>query len=275
MCMTQSARDWHISPLGVRPRTHAHRFYVALMIALALHTLLAVGLWCMLLTAKTNEAPTPVINARLQHEQPQQQLAQQQTQKEPQPARNELGKQASSNDQDIVTTDTTPITKSVTTESTARRDAPEHTPPRNQEHPPALNQKHPPISASPEAQKLDTPASNDTLVALVSEPKPITAWQADDALSLDPLERDYQQQVLAHLRQHLIVPAHLHGEVRIRFTVRYRHIATDVRVLEHEGHGDLAAWINRHVLQANPFPTVPAELPDPWSFSPTLIVPSP
>lgn len=225
--MTQSARSWHIYPFDVRSRARVRRFLVALLFAIFVHGLLAIGLCLVFFPPLVNEARPLVINATLQHEQAQQHAT-----------------DASVNSSPLETVVAVP-------------------------HSPAPITSQPPLIPSEQQHE---PRFDEVLLDEPSVAQPISDWQADDALSRHPLERHYQQQVLAHLRQHLIVPAHLHGEVRIRFTIRYRHIATDLQVLEQRGDPDLALWITRRVLQANPFPALPPEFADPWSFSPTLIV---
>src|SRR5690554_8162762 len=48
-----------------------------------------------------------------------------------------------------------------------------------------------------------------------------------ELLSSDPLERDYQQKVLAHLRKTLTAPHSFSGSVRVEIRFSYRQIATD------------------------------------------------
>lgn len=283
MRMTQSARDWHNSPFGARPPARVGRFFAALLLALALHLLVAIGLWLMPIASNVTDPPTPIILATLQHHQPKQRLT------EPATERSLL-------DDIVITTSDSPTPQASTPQvsapqaSTPQASTPQASPPVKTERardvadtevlntqPYALRtveQRYEQREFN-ERHTTDAQTTAETTLAEQAQPTTLSDWQADDTLSQDPLERQYQQIVLAHLRQHLIVPAHLHGEVRIRFTLRYRHIATDVHILEQQGDPALALWITRRVLQANPFPAVPPELPDPWSFSPTLIVQSP
>lgn len=93
---------------------------------------------------------------------------------------------------------------------------------------------------------------------------------SDDLLSSDPLERSYQKTLLAHLRNNLSVPQHLDGKVRLEVQFRYRQIATQVHVIQSSGDPELDDWALKAVLSANPFPPIPADLPDGYIFRPTL-----
>lgn len=91
-----------------------------------------------------------------------------------------------------------------------------------------------------------------------------------ELLSSDPIERNYQQQVLAHLRNRLAAPPYLSGSVRLEIQFRYRQIATQVQVIHSSGSPQLDDWAIKAVLSANPFPPLPAEIADGYIFRPTL-----
>lgn len=93
-----------------------------------------------------------------------------------------------------------------------------------------------------------------------------------DELSSDPLERNYQQQILAHLRNHLAAPQHLKGSVRLSLTIQYGQIATDVSIVRSSGSEEADDWAVRSVIAANPYPPVPTDLPSPFIFRPTIAI---
>ena len=93
-----------------------------------------------------------------------------------------------------------------------------------------------------------------------------------ELLSSDPLERDYQQKVLAHLRKTLTAPHSFSGSVRVEIRFSYRQIATDVQVIDSSGNPAFDDWAVKSILVANPFPPVPKELGDNYVFKPTLKV---
>ncbi len=89
-------------------------------------------------------------------------------------------------------------------------------------------------------------------------------------LSTDPLERSYQQQLLAHLRERVIAPAQFTGSVRLELTLSYRQVATNVRVIRSSGDPVMDDWAIKAALAANPYPRVPDELPASYTFRPTI-----
>ncbi|WP_157729695.1 TonB family protein [Bacterioplanes sanyensis] len=98
--------------------------------------------------------------------------------------------------------------------------------------------------------------------------------QDEQQWSSDPLERSYQQRLLAHLRGHLVAPAGLHGSVRIELEIRYRQVATRVQIVDSSGSRSVDDWAVRAVLAASPFPAMPPELREPFVFRPTLTISS-
>lgn len=91
-----------------------------------------------------------------------------------------------------------------------------------------------------------------------------------EELSADPLERSYQQRLLAHLRERVIAPASFRGSVRLELTLSYRQIATKVRVIRSSGDPAMDDWAIKSALAANPYPKVPDELPASYTFRPTI-----
>lgn len=86
----------------------------------------------------------------------------------------------------------------------------------------------------------------------------------------DPVERDYVQRLLEHLNRRLIAPAEMSGKVRLRLTIQYRQIATQVEIIGSSGNPATDDWVKKAVLAANPFPPTPNALSQPFIFSPTL-----
>ncbi|WP_430459963.1 TonB C-terminal domain-containing protein [Thalassolituus sp. LLYu03] len=93
-----------------------------------------------------------------------------------------------------------------------------------------------------------------------------------DELSSDPVERQYQQQILAHLRQQVEAPAGFSGSVRLSLTIRYGQIATDVDIVRSSGDPAIDDWAVKAAIGANPYPQVPPQLPQPYHFRPTLSI---
>lgn len=129
------------------------------------------------------------------------------------------------------------------------------------------------------ASQSDGQASASTASASAAQQQPPAASQPQTAgtaegradLSSDPLERDYQQRLLAHLREHMSAPATLNGSVRLSLTFRYRQVVTDVQVIRSSGNAALDAWAVRAAIAANPYPPVPASLPAGYVFRPTIV----
>lgn len=103
----------------------------------------------------------------------------------------------------------------------------------------------------------------------LATPRPL-ANEGEQQWSSDPRERSYQQQIMAHLRQHLLAPVGLQGRVRLELHIRYSSIATHVQVIVSSGSRQLDDWAVRAVLAANPFPPLPDDLEEPFIFRPTL-----
>lgn len=136
-------------------------------------------------------------------------------------------------------------------------------------------------AAHTELNKIAVPKQNQTnnandLKSVIKQP--ITADNLarpgliinDDELSSDPLERSYQQLILAHLRNKVRAPIDLHGSVRLEIYFQYRQMATQIQVLRPSGNTEVDEWAVRAVMAANPFPPIPAELPEHYVFRPTL-----
>ncbi len=108
--------------------------------------------------------------------------------------------------------------------------------------------------------------------ALINQTEQSGLAVSKDLLSSDPLELEYQQKVLAHLRKSLLAPKHYSGSVRVEIRFSYRQIATDVKVVLSSGNPFFDDWAVKAILVANPFPPVPKELGDDYVFRPTLKV---
>lgn len=95
---------------------------------------------------------------------------------------------------------------------------------------------------------------------------------SQDKQAIDPLEQQYEQILLAHLRSKLTAPATLNGSVRLAIKFSYRQIATEVLVIRSSGNLPVDDWAVKAVLAANPFPTLPKEISSEYVFRPTLVI---
>lgn len=91
-----------------------------------------------------------------------------------------------------------------------------------------------------------------------------------DTEASDPIQQRYEQLLLAHLRNKTTAPSNLNGQVRLSIKFSYRQIATEVKIIQSSGDEAVDRWAVRSVLAANPFPSIPTELPDNFTFRPTL-----
>lgn len=104
----------------------------------------------------------------------------------------------------------------------------------------------------------------------MEQPKQTGLAIQQDELALDPLERTYEQELLAHLRSKLSAPEHLNGQVRLAIKFKYQQIATEVKIIASSGNAEVDDWAIKSVLAANPFPPEPADLRKDYTFRPTL-----
>lgn len=144
---------------------------------------------------------------------------------------------------------------------------------------PAPQQPH-----SPSAAKPSRPAPLPTILPASSQPHihpaPTASPQeaqiglsmSQDELAIDPLERSFQQQILAHLRNKIRAPESWHGSVRLEIQYSYRQIITQVRIIRSSQNDAFDDWAIKAILSANPYPKVPADLPENYVFRPTLQV---
>lgn len=133
---------------------------------------------------------------------------------------------------------------------------------------PEQGQKQP--QAKTEAAKQQTQQQSSTQTAQQPSQKQAGLVTEKEDLSADPLERSYQQQLLAHLRERVIAPAQFTGSVRLELTLSYRQVATNVRVIRSSGDPVMDDWAVKAALAANPYPRVPDELPASYTFRPTI-----
>lgn len=131
-----------------------------------------------------------------------------------------------------------------------------------------------PQPASPEQSVQTTSKNSSSAVSATPDgeqpdSRPGLTFSKEEQAS-DPLEYNYQQQLLAHLRQRLRAPAGLQGSVRLEIQFSYRQLATNIQVIHSSGNPALDDWAMKAVMAANPFPPVPAELPADYIFRPTI-----
>ncbi|MCA6063643.1 TonB family protein [Thalassolituus marinus] len=145
--------------------------------------------------------------------------------------------------------------------------------------PPALSSQQPaPEKTVREENEIDSPAAPQPAPmqnqAVQQQAMNLEKGLSDqvDELSSDPTERSYQQQILAHLRNHLAAPQEYSGSVRLSMTIRYGQIATDVQVLRSSGNPLVDDWAVKAAIGANPYPPVPTELSQPFTFRPTIAI---
>jgi TonB family protein len=147
-------------------------------------------------------------------------------------------------------------------------------PPKPKNTNPAPKKQHHPAA---KASTLDKQASTPTTSALPSltphsiEDAPGLSMSQDE-LAIDPFERSFQQQILAHMRNKIRAPNNLHGSVRLEIQYSYRQVITQVRIIRSSNDEELDDWAIKAILSANPYPSVPKDLPENYIFRPTLQV---
>lgn len=227
-----------------------HPLLIALLFSAAVHLLLVIA------PGRDSPAPqpVPVINAELRSAVPR--TAQQQ-----QPAGKEKSQQNARKDAQKSSQKTAKELRNNAVTSQG-------------ENPRKAVPARPAENAAAATRPLTTP---ETALPVVT-PLPVTTnslpgrEDTDDEQNLDPLERSYQQQVQAHLHNHLLADESFNGSVRLQLTIQYRQIATNVQVIRSSGNPALDQWAVRATIAANPFPKAPRELPDPYVFRPTIKV---
>ena len=91
----------------------------------------------------------------------------------------------------------------------------------------------------------------------------------------DPVQRRYQDQVLAHIRNTFNLPAYTQGKIRLQLTFNYGNFVTNVEVVTSSGDQKTDNIVKKAILSANPFPTMPKEIQQPYIFRPTIDLDSP
>lgn len=147
--------------------------------------------------------------------------------------------------------------------------------------PPLKPQKTKPMRKKPPHPIVQTPAPNTTTTSSVQKSVTLPASNTEstvglhmsqDELAIDPLERSFQQQILAHMRNKIRAPSNLNGSVRLEIQYSYRQLITQVRVIRSSNDDEFDDWAIKAILGANPYPTVPKDLPENYLFRPTLQV---
>jgi len=246
------------SKLPAPKRRHYQRLLLAVAISLLLHALLLSAPFSVRLTPAQTQ---PVINAELR--QPE---VSARTLQDASPAQVPTAQVQAAQTQEVAQSQSEAVKQSAAVKHNAG-------PEQSQKQPQAKTEaakQHPqkpipePKSApqprqQPSAQTAQQPSQKQS--GLVTE---------KEDLSADPLERSYQQQLLAHLRERVIAPAQFTGSVRLELTLSYRQVATNVRVIRSSGDPLMDDWAVKAVLSANPYPRVPDELPASYTFRPTI-----
>lgn len=246
------------SKLPAPKRRHYQRLLLAVAISLLLHALLLSAPFSVRLTPAQTQ---PVINAELR--QPE---VSARTLQDASPAQVPTAQVQAAQTQEVAQSQSEAVKQSAAVKHNAG-------PEQGQKQPQAKTEaakQHPqkpipePKSApqprqQPSAQTAQQPSQKQS--GLVTE---------KEDLSADPLERSYQQQLLAHLRERVIAPAQFTGSVRLELTLSYRQVATNVRVIRSSGDPLMDDWAVKAVLSANPYPRVPDELPASYTFRPTI-----
>jgi len=240
------------SKLPAPKRRHYQRLLLAVAISLLLHALLLSAPFSVRLTPAQTQ---PVINAELRQPQISARTLQDES-----PAQMPKAQ--------VQTVPTQEVTQSQS-EAVKHNAAPE----QSQKQPQAKTEaaKQQPQKPIPEPQSAPQPTQQSTAQPaqqLIQKQAGLVTEKED--LSADPLERSYQQKLLAHLRERVIAPAQFTGSVRLELTLSYRQVATNVRVIRSSGDPVMDDWAIKAALAANPYPRVPAELPASYTFRPTI-----
>lgn len=236
----------------VRQRKHYQRLLLAVGASVLLHGLL--------LSAPFSVQPTPaqtqpVINAELRQSEVTAKTLQDETPAPTPQAQEAAQSQSAGPQQTQAKADTITAT---TNAHQSRKAVPE----------PAKQQTQQPIP-EPQAAPQPRQQSSAQTAQQPSQKQSGLVTEKED-LSADPLERSYQQKLLAHLRERVIAPAQFTGSVRLELTLSYRQVATNVRVIRSSGDPVMDDWAIKAALAANPYPRVPDELPASYTFRPTI-----
>lgn len=246
------------SKLPAPKRRHYQRLLLAVAISLLLHALLLSAPFSVRLTPAQTQ---PVINAELR--QPE---VSARTLQDASPAQVPTAQVQAAQTQEVAQSQSEAVKQSAAVKHNAGPEQGQKQPQAKTEAAKQQTQKPipepqaaPQPRQQPSAQTAQQPSQKQS--GLVTE---------KEDLSADPLERSYQQQLLAHLRERVIAPAQFTGSVRLELTLSYRQVATNVRVIRSSGDPLMDDWAVKAALAANPYPRVPDELPASYTFRPTI-----
>lgn len=240
------------SKLPAQKRRHYQRLLLAVAISLLLHALLLSAPFSVRLTPAQTQ---PVINAEL---------------RQPQVTAQTLQDNAAAQVQTAeVHTAQVQETAQSQSEAVKHNAVPEQSQKQPQAKTEAAKQQTQKPIPEPQSAPQPTQQSTAQTAQQPSQKQSGLVTEKED-LSADPLERSYQQKLLAHLRERVIAPAQFSGSVRLELTLSYRQVATNVRVIRSSGDPVMDDWAVKAALAANPYPRVPDELPASYTFRPTI-----
>lgn len=240
------------SKLPVQKRRHYQRLLLAVAISLLLHALLLSAPFSVRLTPAQTQ---PVINAELR-----------QPQLSARTLQDEAPAQVPTAQVQAVPTQEEAQSQSAAVKHNA-------VPEQSQKQPQAKTETAKQQTQKPIPEAQSAPQSMQQSIAQAAQQpgqKQSGLVTEKEDLSADPLERSYQQLLLAHLRERVIAPAQFTGSVRLELTLSYRQVATNVRVIRSSGDPVMDDWAVKAALAANPYPRVPDELPASYTFRPTI-----
>ncbi len=252
------------SKLPAPKRRHYQRLLLAVAISLLLHALLLSAPFSVRLTPAQTQ---PVINAELR--QPE---VSARTLQDASPAQVPTAEVQAAQTQEVAQSQSETVKQNAAVKQSA---AVKHNagPEQGQKQPQAKTEaaKQNPQQPIPEPQSAPQPRQQSSAQTAQQPSQKQSGLVAEkEDLSADPLERSYQQKLLAHLRERVIAPAQFTGSVRLELTLSYRQVATNVRVIRSSGDPLMDDWAVKAALSANPYPRVPDELPASYTFRPTI-----
>ncbi len=246
------------SKLSAPKRRHYQRLLLAVAISLLLHALLLSAPFSVRLSPAQTQ---PVINAELR--QPE---ASARTLQDEAPAQVPTTQVQAVPTQEVAQSQSEAVKQNAAVKHNA---VPEQSQKQPQAKTEAAKQQTQQLIPEPQSTPQPKQQSSAQTAQQPSQKQSGLVTEKED-LSADPLERSYQQKLLAHLRERVIAPAQFTGSVRLELTLSYRQVATNVRVIRSSGDPLMDDWAVKAALSANPYPRVPDELPASYTFRPTI-----
>ena len=246
------------SKLPAPKRRHYQRLLLAVAISLLLHTLLLSAPFSVRLTPAQTQ---PVINAELRQPEVSARTLQDEA-----PAKVPKAQVQAVPTQEVAQSQSETVKPNAAVKHNA---VPEQSQKQPQAKTEAAKQQTQRLIPEPQSTPQPKQQSSAQTAQQPSQKQSGLVTEKED-LSADPLERSYQQKLLAHLRERVIAPAQFTGSVRLELTLSYRQVATNVRVIRSSGDPVMDDWAVKAALSANPYPRVPDELPASYTFRPTI-----